>query len=96
MLALQRRQSPLQNSPYCLVSEFEGEQPEGEESRPNPTLGNRRCPLPFSQTSEHTIIFLGTSSRSEAVREMAQSQPQTPQKMIKDVCRLCEDPFIVI
>ena len=26
---------------------------------------------------------------------MAQSQPQTPQKTIKDVCRLCEDPFIV-
>ena len=25
---------------------------------------------------------------------MAQSQPQTPQKTIKDVCRLCEDPFI--
>ena len=25
MLFLQRRQSPLQNSPYCLVSEFEGE-----------------------------------------------------------------------
>ena len=51
MPTLQRRQSPLQNSPYCLVSEFEGEQPEGEESRPNPTLGNRRCPLPFSQTT---------------------------------------------
>ncbi|CAL8297291.1 unnamed protein product [Arctogadus glacialis] len=50
MPTLQRRQSPLQNSPYCLVSEFEGEQPEGEESRPNQPLGNRRCPLPFSQT----------------------------------------------
>ena len=50
MPTLQRRQSPLQNSPYCLVSEFEGEQPEGEESRPNRPLSNRRCPLPFSQT----------------------------------------------
>ena len=39
--------------------------------------------------------FDGTSSRSGAVREITQSQPQTPQTTIKDVCRLCEDPFIV-
>ena len=39
--------------------------------------------------------FDGTSARLEAVREMAKSQPQTPQKTIKDVCRLCEAPFMV-
>ena len=30
MLALQRLQSPLQNLPYCLVSEFDGEHNTGK------------------------------------------------------------------
>ena len=62
----------------------------------NQSQSSRAGLTPGSSSGASRVQNSAGGEIREAVREMAQSQPQTPQKTIKDVCRLCEDPFIVI